>query len=64
MPPVARLTDPIPKAIIFTKLESGGQELANETGKRYTCKVCGSEFIVTTGGDGTMSCHGEPVQKK
>jgi len=28
------------------------------------CKTCGSEFIVTTAGDGTMSCHGEPVQKK
>ena len=38
--------------------------MANESGKRYSCKTCGSEFIVTTGGEGIMSCHGEPVQQK
>ena len=41
-----------------------GLELANETGKRYFCGKCGAEFIVTTGGDGSMSCCGEPTQKK
>ncbi|MQF48597.1 hypothetical protein FIM08_01645 [SAR202 cluster bacterium AC-647-N09_OGT_505m] len=38
--------------------------MANETGKRYACKNCSSEFIVTTGGDGEMSCCGEPIQRK
>ena len=32
------------------------QALANQTGKRYRCDVCGSEFIVTRGGDGTIQC--------
>ena len=41
-----------------------GHTLANETGKRYYCGTCGSEFIVTKGGDGTVSCHGEPLVKK
>ena len=26
--------------------------MANETGKRYTCSQCGSEFLVTRGGQG------------
>jgi hypothetical protein len=64
MPREAGLTDTTPKAIMLLKTGIRGVELANESGKRYFCKVCGSEFIVTTAGDGTMSCHGEPVQKK
>lgn len=38
--------------------------MANETGKRYFCATCGSQFIVTTGGEGGMSCCGAPAQKK
>jgi hypothetical protein len=39
-------------------------ELANETGKRYSCGQCGSEFVVTRGADGTIECCGEPMSKK
>ena len=46
------------------KLRQGGLELTNETGKRYFCSKCGAEFIVTTGGDGVLTCCGEPAQKK
>lgn len=38
--------------------------MANIVGKRYTCQVCGSEFIVTKGGDGCLQCHGRPMQVK
>ena len=38
--------------------------MANIVGKRYTCQVCGSEFIVTKGGDGCLQCHGQPMQVK
>ncbi|MCH7746280.1 MAG: desulfoferrodoxin [Chloroflexi bacterium] len=38
--------------------------MANETGKRYACPKCGSEFVVTKGGEGSMICCGEPVPKK
>lgn len=38
--------------------------MANETGKRYFCAKCGSEFIVTRGGDGTLKCCGQPMTKK
>ena len=38
--------------------------MASETGKRYFCGKCASEFIVTKGGEGTLTCHGEPLAKK
>jgi desulfoferrodoxin-like iron-binding protein len=34
----------------------------NETGKRYVCSTCGSELLVTRGGDGTLSCCNQPMQ--
>jgi hypothetical protein len=34
----------------------------NETGKRYVCSSCGSELLVTRGGDGTLSCCGRGMQ--
>lgn len=39
-------------------------EMANEVGKRYMCKECGAEFIVTRGGDGTLYCCGQPMELK
>jgi hypothetical protein len=36
--------------------------MANETGKRYVCASCGSEMLVTRGGDGAVSCCGQPMQ--
>lgn len=38
--------------------------MANETGKRYHCTKCGSEFIVTKGGAGVIHCCGVPMVKK
>jgi desulfoferrodoxin-like iron-binding protein len=38
--------------------------MANETGKRYVCASCGSEMLVTRGGDGTVSCCGQPMQPR
>ena len=38
--------------------------MANETGKRYVCARCGSEFIVTKGGSGSLICCAEPMQIK
>jgi desulfoferrodoxin-like iron-binding protein len=38
--------------------------MTNIVGKRYFCKHCGSEFIVTKGGDGTLLCCGEPMSPK
>ena len=38
--------------------------MANETAKRYTCSQCGSEFLVTRGGQGQMKCCSEPTQLK
>ena len=39
----------------------------NETGKRYYCTVCGSEFIVTRAGADQrepLTCCGKPLEKK
>ena len=38
--------------------------MANETGKRYICGKCGSEFIVTKAGDGSIMCCGQPMDLK
>lgn len=38
--------------------------MANQIGKRYHCAKCGSEFIVTRGGNGTMQCCGAPMAMK
>jgi len=38
--------------------------MANQIGKRYVCKKCGSEFIVTRAGDGTLTCCGQPMELK
>ena len=38
--------------------------MPNETGKRYTCSKCGSEFLVTRGGDGRMKCCNRPIPLK
>jgi len=38
--------------------------MANQIGKRYRCKKCGAEFIVTRGGEGTIHCYGKPMEQK
>jgi desulfoferrodoxin-like iron-binding protein len=38
--------------------------MANEIGKRYVCKKCGSEFIVTKAGAGAVSCCGQQMEQK
>ncbi len=38
--------------------------MANVVGKRYRCAKCGSEFIVTKGGTGTVQCRGQPMELK
>ncbi|MBI4492767.1 MAG: hypothetical protein HY690_08260 [Chloroflexi bacterium] len=36
--------------------------MANQTAKRYVCASCGSEILVTRGGEGTLVCCGQPMQ--
>ncbi len=38
--------------------------MANQVGKRYICAKCGSEFIITKGGAGTITCCGQPMEQK
>ena len=42
----------------------GAGHVANQTGKRYICSKCGSEFIVTRGGDGSIQCCQQPMELK
>ncbi|HXF50193.1 MAG TPA: hypothetical protein VNM43_00760 [Dehalococcoidia bacterium] len=46
---------------IRTRGEGG---LANQVGKRYQCGKCGTEMIVTKGGEGALACCGQPMQQK
>ena len=32
-------------------------------GKRYTCTVCNSVVLCTTGGDGSVECCGQPMDE-
>lgn len=38
--------------------------MPNQTGKKYICVKCGSEFIVTKGGKGSVTCCGQPMEQK
>lgn len=38
--------------------------MANTVGKRYVCEKCGSEFIVTRGGEGQLVCCGKAMEIK
>ncbi|MDD9995636.1 MAG: desulfoferrodoxin [Dehalococcoidia bacterium] len=38
--------------------------MANQVGKRYSCGKCGTEFIVTKGGNGEILCCGQPMGLK
>jgi len=38
--------------------------MANQIGKKYICKKCGSEFIVTKPEKGTLTCCGQPMVLK
>ncbi len=38
--------------------------MAAQTGKRYICPKCGSEVIVTKGGDGDIMCGDTPLELK
>jgi len=39
-------------------------KMATQVGKRYICKKCGAEFIVTRAGKGELYCCGEPMERK
>ena len=38
--------------------------MANQVGKIYRCGACGAQVIVTKGGNGTVRCCGQPMEKK
>ncbi len=38
--------------------------MANQVGKRYQCNECGTEMIVTKGGDGGIACCSQTMQQK
>ena len=38
--------------------------MANQVGKRYRCDKCGAELIVTKGGEGAITCCGQPMEQK
>ncbi|MFQ5924744.1 MAG: hypothetical protein ACE5IE_01935 [Dehalococcoidia bacterium] len=44
--------------------KEGDATLANQLGKRYFCEKCGSEMIVTKGGEGNLHCCGQPMTMK
>ena len=38
--------------------------MATQVGKRYICKTCGAEFIVTRAGKGSLWCCGKEMELK
>lgn len=47
-----------------SKVRGGRSRVANQVGKRYQCTKCGTEMIVTKGGNGELSCCGQVMQQK
>jgi hypothetical protein len=45
-----------------TNPATGGNEMATQLGKRYRCKVCGTEALCTKAGDGDLTCDGKPME--
>jgi Desulfoferrodoxin, N-terminal domain len=41
-----------------------GELVSNQAGKRLRCEECGAEVVVTKGGEGSVACHGQPMQPK
>ena len=40
--------------------------MASKVGKKYCCKKCGTELVVTRGGNGNgeLFCCGQPMEEK
>lgn len=38
--------------------------MTTQVGKKYICKVCGAEFIVTRSGKGELYCCGQKMEIK
>ncbi|MBN18712.1 MAG: desulfoferrodoxin [Chloroflexi bacterium] len=38
--------------------------MSSKTGKRYTCKTCNAEFVVTRGGEGDLACCNNLLELK
>jgi len=38
--------------------------MANKVGKKYICEKCGATYIVTKGGNGEVSCCGQPMKQQ
>lgn len=49
---------------LYNSYREDDAKVANQVGKRYVCTKCGSEMIVTKGGNGTLSCCGQPMSPK
>ena len=39
-------------------------KVPSQTGKRYICSQCGTEFIVTKAGSGDLTCCNQPMATK
>jgi hypothetical protein len=52
------------KALAIDLSKGGAIKMANQVGKRYVCKKCGAEFIVTRGGNGELHCCGQAMELK
>ncbi|WP_141680881.1 desulfoferrodoxin [Caryophanon tenue] len=38
--------------------------MANQLGKRFECRVCGTEILCTKAGEGSVTCCNQPMELK
>ena len=38
--------------------------MGSDVGRKFECKKCGAEFIVTKGSNGVLQCCGQPMELK
>ena len=46
-----------------TKIK-GASIMANQLGKRFECRVCGTEILCTKAGEGAVTCCNQPMELK
>jgi hypothetical protein len=48
---------------MMAQFEVDTEETAIPAGKRYECAECGGQMICTRGGNGSLTCCGEPMSE-
>ncbi|MCJ7744060.1 MAG: hypothetical protein MUO99_05820, partial [Dehalococcoidales bacterium] len=56
-------TAPLQSTYGVEEIAKGGRcSVASQLGKRYRCKVCGTEVLCVKAGEGSVNCDGQEME--